>query len=88
MEAAVIGGLLLFNAALCYWQEGRAQKALQLLRQQLRVLARVRRDGAWVTLRGPEKGAGSGLRSPASPQIRPALPGHGQVLGLMVLMCS
>jgi H+-transporting ATPase len=50
VEAAVIGGLLALNAALSLLQEGRAQKALALLRQQLRVLARVRRDGVWTTL--------------------------------------
>lgn len=50
LEAAVIGGLLVLNATLSLLQEGRAQKALALLRQQLRVLSRVRRDGAWTTL--------------------------------------
>ena len=50
VEAAVIGGLLILNAVLSFLQEGRAQKALALLRQQLRVQARVRRDGAWTTL--------------------------------------
>lgn len=50
VEAAVIGGLLVLNATLSLVQEGRAQKALALLRQQLRVQARVRRDGAWMTL--------------------------------------
>jgi len=46
----VIGGLLVLNATLRLAQEGRAQKALALLRQQLRVLARVRRDGVGATL--------------------------------------
>ena len=50
VEAAVIGGLLVLNATISLVQEGRAQKALALLRQQLRVQARVRRDGAWATL--------------------------------------
>jgi H+-transporting ATPase len=50
MEAGVIAGLLILNAALSLLQETRAQKALALLRQQLRVQARVRRDGAWATL--------------------------------------
>jgi H+-transporting ATPase len=50
VEAAVIGGLLVLNATLSLLQEGRAQKALALLRQQLRVLARVRRDGVWISL--------------------------------------
>ena len=54
VEAAVIGGLLVLNATLSLLQEGRAQKALALLRQQLRVLARVRRDGAWTTVPAEE----------------------------------
>ncbi len=54
VEAAVIGGLLVLNAFLSLLQEGRAQKALALLRQQLHVQARVRRDGDWTTLRAEE----------------------------------
>ncbi len=54
VEAAVIGGLLVLNAVLSLLQEGRAQKALALLRQQLHVKARVRREGAWVTLPAEE----------------------------------
>ncbi|HUJ45070.1 MAG TPA: plasma-membrane proton-efflux P-type ATPase [Opitutaceae bacterium] len=50
VEAAVIAGLLVLNATVSLLQEGRAQKALALLRQQLHVKARVRRDGAWITL--------------------------------------
>jgi H+-transporting ATPase len=50
VEAVVIGGLLALNAALSLLQEGRAQNALALLRQKLRVLARVHRDGVWTTL--------------------------------------
>lgn len=50
VEAALIAGLLVLNAVLSFLQEGRAQKALSLLRQQLRVEAQVRRDGAWTTL--------------------------------------
>ena len=54
VEAAVIGGLLVLNATLSLLQEGRAQKALALLRRQLRVLARVCRDGVWTTLPAEE----------------------------------
>ena len=39
VEAAVVSGLLVMNATLSLLQEGRAQKALALLRQQLRVQA-------------------------------------------------
>lgn len=58
VEAAVIGGLLVLNAMLSLLQEGRAQKALALLRQQLHVLARVRRDGTWTSL--PAEGLAPG----------------------------
>ncbi|MCY2987262.1 MAG: HAD-IC family P-type ATPase [Planctomycetota bacterium] len=54
VEATIIGVLLVLNALLGYLQEGRAQRALALLRQQLRVVARVRRDGQWVTLPADE----------------------------------
>lgn len=54
VEASLIAGLLVLNAVLSFLQEGRAQKALSLLRQQLRVEARVRRDGAWTTLPAEE----------------------------------
>ena len=54
VEAAVIGGLLILNATLSLLQEGRAQKALALLREQLRVVARVRRDGVWTSLPAEE----------------------------------
>ena len=50
VEASVIAGLLVLNAVLSLLQEGKAQKALALLRQQLRVEARVRRDGQWNTI--------------------------------------
>jgi H+-transporting ATPase len=46
-EAAVIAVLLVFNAAMGFLQEGRAGKALNLLRQRLNIQARVLRDGRW-----------------------------------------
>ena len=54
VEAGVIAGLLVLNAVLGFFQEGRAQKALTLLRQQLRVEARVRRDGEWQSIGAEE----------------------------------
>ena len=54
VEAAVIGGLLVLNATLSLLQEGRAQKALALLRQQLHVLARIRSDSAWTAVPAEE----------------------------------
>lgn len=46
-EAAVIAVLLVVNALLSLLQEGRANKALALLRQRLDIQARVLRDGHW-----------------------------------------
>jgi len=50
IEAIVIAALLVFNALVGFMQEGRAQKALALLRQRLTVTARVRRDDRWQEL--------------------------------------
>ncbi len=47
VEAAIIAGLLLFNAALGFIQEGRAQATLAALKSRLALNASVRRDGAW-----------------------------------------
>ncbi|MHB9101418.1 MAG: plasma-membrane proton-efflux P-type ATPase [Sulfuricella sp.] len=46
-EAAVIAVLLVVNAVLSFLQEGRANKALALLRQRLDIQARVLRDSHW-----------------------------------------
>jgi H+-transporting ATPase len=50
LEAAVIAALLLFNAALAYFQEGRAKSTLAALKQRLAMNASVCRDGAWKTI--------------------------------------
>jgi H+-transporting ATPase len=50
IEAAVIAVLVLFNAALGYFQESRAQSTLQALKSRLALSASVRRDGAWTVL--------------------------------------
>ncbi len=49
-QAAIISALLVFNALLGFFQEGRAQAAVDLLRKRLAIRARVRRDGTWGTL--------------------------------------
>ncbi|HVC31761.1 MAG TPA: HAD-IC family P-type ATPase [Steroidobacteraceae bacterium] len=50
IEAGVIAVLVLFNAALGYFQESRAQSTLQALKSRLALTASVRRDGAWILL--------------------------------------
>ena len=53
-EAAIIAGLLVFNAALAYFQEGRAQATLAALKSRLALNAAVERDGAWKTVPAAE----------------------------------
>jgi len=53
-EAAVIAALLIFNAALAYFQESRAQATLAALKSRLALNASVQRDGAWKTVPAAE----------------------------------
>jgi H+-transporting ATPase len=53
-EACVIAALLVFNAALAYFQEGRAQATLTALKSRLALNASVQRDGAWKTIPAAE----------------------------------
>jgi H+-transporting ATPase len=64
VEAAVIGGLLLFNATLGFIQEGRASGALAALKKRLAPTALVRRDGEWVRLSASELVPGDAIRLP------------------------
>jgi len=50
VEGAIIAALLVFNAALGLFQEGRAQATLAALKSRLALTASVRRDGAWKTV--------------------------------------
>ena len=53
-EAAVVGALLVFNAAISFVEEGRASKSLALLRRRLTTRARVLRDGRWQLVAASE----------------------------------
>src|SRR5208337_1895033 len=53
-EAAVIAALLIFNAALAYFQEARAQATLAALKSRLALNVSVQRDGAWKTVLAAE----------------------------------
>jgi H+-transporting ATPase len=50
IEAGIIAVLLVFNAALGFFQEGRAQATLAALKSRLALTASVRRDGVWKNL--------------------------------------
>ncbi len=48
IQAAVIVALLVFNAGMSLWREGRAKAAIASLKQKLRINSRVKRDGKWA----------------------------------------
>jgi H+-transporting ATPase len=50
VEAGVVALLLVFNAGLGFFQEGRAQATLNALKSRLALIAAVRRDGNWTTM--------------------------------------
>ena len=54
VEAAIIACLLAFNAALGFFQEGRAQATLAALKSRLALSAPVRRDHVWTTVPSAE----------------------------------
>jgi H+-transporting ATPase len=54
LEAYIVIGLLLFNAALSFFQEEKANSALEFLKQNLHIKARVKRDGKWISARAKE----------------------------------
>jgi H+-transporting ATPase len=54
VEASAIAVLLVFNAGLGFFQEGRAQATLEALKSRLAVTASARRDGVWKTLSAAE----------------------------------
>ncbi len=54
LEAVAVACLLIFNAALAYFQEGRAQATLKALKSRLALNASVQRDGAWKTVPAAE----------------------------------
>jgi H+-transporting ATPase len=58
VEAGIIAGLLVFNAALGLVQEGRAQATLAALKSRLALNASVRRDSVWKTIPASELAPG------------------------------
>jgi H+-transporting ATPase len=50
VEAGVVAILLIANAAIGFFQEGRAQATLDALKSRLALVAAVQRDGIWTTI--------------------------------------
>ncbi|MEM4531198.1 MAG: plasma-membrane proton-efflux P-type ATPase [Thermofilaceae archaeon] len=50
LNASIVGGLLIFNALMSFWQEQKASRAVEALRERLQINARVLRGGQWTLL--------------------------------------
>lgn len=62
IEASVIGVLLVFNAALGFFQEGRAKATLAALKSRLALNASVLRDGVWSVVPAADLVPGDALK--------------------------
>ncbi len=61
-EMYVVMGLLGFNAVLGFIQEEKANSALELLKEKLKIRARVKRDGNWAIVPARELVPGDVIR--------------------------
>ena len=62
VESGIIAVLLVFNAVLGFFQEGRAQATLAALKSRLALTASVRRDGVWKNLPAAELVPGDSVK--------------------------
>jgi H+-transporting ATPase len=64
VEAGVVAILLIANAAIGFFQEGRAQATLDALKSRLALVAAVQRDGIWTTIPAATLVAGDLVKLP------------------------
>lgn len=62
LEMYIIAGLLVFNAVLSFFQEEKANAAVESLKQKLRINARVKRDSQWMVIPARELVPGDVIR--------------------------
>jgi H+-transporting ATPase len=82
LEAAVIGGLLAFNATLGLLQESRATAALAALKKRLAPTALVRRDGVWAKRAAADLVPGDMIRLP----LGAVVPGDARIVSGSVMV--
>jgi H+-transporting ATPase len=70
-DFAVVTGLLLYNAAVGFWQDNKAANALAALKRGLALQARVLRDNQWITIDATELVPGD-IVSVTAGQVVPA----------------
>ncbi|MCG3109939.1 Copper-exporting P-type ATPase B [Metallosphaera sp. J1] len=54
LDMYIILFLLIFNSIISFVQEHRAENAVELLKRRLQVMAKVKRDGKWVSIQAKE----------------------------------
>ncbi len=62
LDLIIIGALLLINAVIGFWEEHKADNALEALKGQLALKARVRRNGEWREINAAELVPGDVIR--------------------------
>ncbi len=62
-DFGIIFALLFVNAGVGFWQEHKAENAIELLKQRLALKARVRRDGKWIQIPSREVVPGDVVRA-------------------------
>jgi H+-transporting ATPase len=73
----IISSLLVLNAAVGFWQESKADNAIELLKQKLALQARVKRDGKWRNIPARELVPGDIVRL----RLGDVIPADASLLG-------
>jgi H+-transporting ATPase len=61
-DAYLISGLMIFNAVIGFWQEWKATKTVEAMRESLQVFCRVLRDGEWQQIKASQLVQGDIIR--------------------------
>ncbi|MGD8353737.1 MAG: cation-transporting P-type ATPase, partial [Pseudomonadota bacterium] len=76
-DFVIISSLLLLNAAVGFFQERKADNAIELLKQKLALRSRVKRDGKWLTVPARELVPGDIIRL----RLGDVIPADAKLLG-------
>ena len=80
LTGGLVAALLILNVALGVFQESRASAALALLRRQLALQSRVKRDGVWMNFRRPILFPAISCRFRSAASCQPTSPARGSLL--------
>ena len=81
LDSYIILALLIFNAIVGYYQEGKASASLDMLRDRLKVMVRAKRDGVWTSIMARELVPGDLVRLRAGDIIPGRYDHQGRIIG-------